>query len=59
MPIGEGIFLDLEGRFGYNLTNNQFSEMKVNGVKGDTDNKSSFDLAFYVGIGYRASMSDY
>ena len=58
-PIGEGIFLDLEGRFGYNLTRNQFSEMKVNGVTVDTDNKASYDLAFYVGIGFRAAASDY
>ncbi len=58
-PIGEGVFLDLEGRFGYNLTNNQFSERKVNEVKFDTDNKSSFDIAFYVGVGFRAAASDY
>ncbi|HDP80907.1 MAG TPA: hypothetical protein ENN21_08710 [Spirochaetes bacterium] len=51
MPIGEAVFLDLEGRFGYNLTNQQWAD--------DDDVKNSYELAFYVGIGYRASASDY
>jgi hypothetical protein len=57
MPIGEAVFLDLEGRFGYNLTNDQFT--KYEDVSGDIDVKSSYDLAFYVGIGTRARASDY
>lgn len=56
-PIGEGIFLDLEGRFGYNLTKNQFS--KIKDVPADYDIDSNYDIAFYVGIGFRASASDY
>jgi hypothetical protein len=57
MPIGEAVFLDLEGRFGYNLTNDQFT--KYEDVSGDFDVKSSYDIAFYVGIGTRARASDY
>jgi hypothetical protein len=57
MPIGEAVFLDLEGRFGYNLTNDQFT--KYEDVSGDIDIKSSYDIAFYVGIGTRARASDY
>lgn len=56
-PIGEGIFLDLEGRFGYNLTKNQFSKIKDGSADYDID--SNYDIAFYVGIGFRASASDY
>lgn len=51
MPIAEAVFLDLEGKFGYNLTNQQFAD--------DTDVKSNYDIAVYVGIGYRAAGSDY
>ena len=57
MPIGEGVFLDLEGRFGYNLTKNQFT--KVKGSSGEYKLNSSYDLAFYVGVGFRAAASDY
>ncbi|MDI9425019.1 MAG: hypothetical protein QM472_09280 [Spirochaetota bacterium] len=57
MPIGEGVFLDLEGRFGYNLTKNQFT--KVKGSSGEYKLNSSYDLAFYVGVGFRTAASDY
>lgn len=60
MPVGEGVFLDLEGRFGWNLTNKQFSEVEVSG--GSTyefDVKNSYDIAFYVGVGFRAPGSNY
>lgn len=56
-PIGEGIFLDLEGRFGYNLTQNQFSKVKDDPADYDID--SNYDIAFYVGVGFRAAASDY
>ncbi len=59
IPIAEAIFFNLEGRFGYNLTNNQYSEYEFGGSKFDIENKSAYDIAFYAGIGYRASMSDY
>lgn len=59
MPIGEAVFLDLEGRFGYNLTNNQYSEVDVDGVTAEYDVNSTYDFAVYVGIGFRAAMSDY
>jgi hypothetical protein len=60
VPIGEGVFFDLEGRFGWNLTNKQFSS----GVDA-TDNtvklkpKNAYDIAFYAGIGFRALGSNY
>ena len=56
-PIGEGIFLDLEGRFGWNLTNKQFSEYKDSTEKYDM--KSAYDIAFYAGVGFRAVGSNY
>lgn len=52
LPIGEAVFLDLEGKFGYNLTQQQF---KQSGVKISTN----YDIAFYVGVGYRATASEY
>ncbi|MGQ9842624.1 MAG: hypothetical protein ACUVRK_03575 [Spirochaetota bacterium] len=45
-PIAEGIYLDVQARFGWNLTNNQFESP---GVKID----SNYDIAFYVGVGTR------
>jgi hypothetical protein len=59
MPVAEGIFLDLEGRFGWNLTNNQFSEFKYGGTTYDYDTKNAYDIAFYVGVGFRAPGSNY
>ncbi len=43
MPIDEGVYFDLEGKFGYNLTKNQYD-------KAD----SAYDLSVYAGIGFRA-----
>ncbi len=57
MPIGEGIFLDLEGRFGWNLTNRQFSETEPYIQKYNM--KRAYDIAFYVGVGFRAMGSNY
>ncbi|HDP80906.1 MAG TPA: hypothetical protein ENN21_08705 [Spirochaetes bacterium] len=51
LPIAEAVFLDLEGRFGYNLTRQQFAD--------NNDVKYNYDIAVYLGIGYRAAMSDY
>lgn len=45
-PIAEGIYLDVQARFGWNLTKNQFEEP---GVKID----NNYDVAFYVGVGTR------
>ncbi|TAL37881.1 MAG: hypothetical protein EPN93_05270 [Spirochaetes bacterium] len=50
----DGVFFDLEGRFGYNLTNNQFKDKDT----GDKI-KSNYDVTLYVGIGYRATQSEY
>ncbi|MBN2403109.1 MAG: hypothetical protein JXN64_12005 [Spirochaetes bacterium] len=57
MPIGEGLFLDLEGRFGWNLTNKQFSEYE--NVSETYKMKNAYDIAFYAGIGFRALGSNY
>ncbi len=59
MPITEGVYLDLEGRFGWNCTNNQFSEIKQFGTKVDIETKSAYDMAFYVGIGTNALSTGY
>jgi hypothetical protein len=59
VPIGEGVFLDLEGRFGWNLTNKQFSEFKDSTTTNKTDPKNAYDIAFYVGVGFRAIGSNY
>ncbi len=47
-PIDEGIYFDVEGKIGYNLTGNQYE--KSFSVKTD----SAFDLSIYAGIGFRA-----
>jgi hypothetical protein len=54
MPISEGVYVVLEGRFGWNLTNKQFSEVEVNDTTYDIKTKSAYDMAFYVGIGTHA-----
>jgi hypothetical protein len=56
-PIGEGIFLDLEGRFGWNLTNRQFS--KTDPDTGKADVTRAYDIGFYAGVGFRAIGSNY
>lgn len=60
MPIGEGLFFNLEGRFGYNLTNSQYEDGEVDIIglgKGDmeTKTKSAYDIGIYAGIGFRAA----
>ncbi|MCX8123814.1 MAG: hypothetical protein N3F66_06580, partial [Spirochaetes bacterium] len=45
-PIAEGIYLDLQARFGWNLTKNQFEDSYSKIDKND-------DMAFYVGFGSR------
>lgn len=59
VPVGEGVFLDLEGRFGWNLTNKQFSETELNNITLKADPKNAYDIAFYVGVGFRAIGSNY
>ena len=63
-PIQEFVYLDVEARFGYNLTNNQLSEMKMTSLSGDTgdgklDIKSQYDWAIYVGVGYRVAATGF
>lgn len=45
-PIAEGIYLDLQARFGWNLTKNQFEDWY------DKIDKN-YNMAFYVGFGTR------
>jgi hypothetical protein len=59
VPIGEGVFFDLEGRFGWNLTNKQFSESTYLGETYKSYPKNAYDIAFYAGIGFRALGSNY
>jgi hypothetical protein len=54
MPISDGVYLDFEGRFGYNLTNNQFTKLTGDGTTYEFSPKSAYDLAIYVGVGFRA-----
>ncbi|MFW5771647.1 MAG: outer membrane protein [Spirochaetota bacterium] len=50
-PIQEFVYLDIEGRFGYNLTNKQFEKTKAS----EYEIKSQYDIAIYVGVGYRVA----
>lgn len=51
--LSDGIYLDLQGRFGYNLTNSQWDKYDVANAE---DNKadSAYDIAVYVGIGFKS-----
>ncbi len=51
LPVAEAVFLNLEGRFGYNLTRQQFAD--------DNDLKYNYEIVLYLGVGYRAAMSNY
>jgi hypothetical protein len=54
-PIAEGVYFNVEGRVGYNLTNQQWGEGETaTGVKYDDDMDSAYDIAVYVGVGFRA-----
>ena len=54
MPIAEGVFLDLEGKFGYNLTNSQWESWTADSSDVEFSPKSAYDISIYVGIGFRA-----
>ena len=62
-PIQEFVYLDIEGRFGYNVTNNQFkdAEFTDGGSSQDAefDMDSQYDLAIYVGVGYRVAATGF
>ena len=56
-PVSEGVYLDLEGRFGYNLTKKQYSEIESATIPKTTtkqDINANYDIAVYFGIGFRA-----
>lgn len=50
-PVAEAVFVDLGGRAGYNLTRRQFADAY--------DVENNYDIAFYLGVGFRAAASDY
>ncbi len=54
MPIGEGLFFNLEGRFGYNLTNNQYENGSSDNMDYEIKTNSAYDIGIYAGIGFRA-----
>ncbi len=59
VPVAEGIFLDVEGRFGYNITNKQFEKMETATNSYEFKPKNAYDVAFYVGVGVRPRGSLY
>ncbi|HON77752.1 MAG TPA: hypothetical protein PK544_04620 [Spirochaetota bacterium] len=57
MPVAEYYYVDVQGRFGYNLTNNQFESADVTDggtVAMEADINAQYDFAIYVGFGFRA-----
>ncbi len=52
--ISDGIYLDIMGRFGYNLTNATWDEVRAGGQTFDYKAKSAYDIAVYVGIGFKS-----
>jgi len=58
-PIQEFVYLDIEGRFGYNLTNKQFEKGSFNSSDYELDVDAQYDIAFYVGIGYRVAATGF
>lgn len=58
-PIQEFVYLDIEGRFGYNLTKKQFEKGSFTGSDYEVDVDSQYDIAFYVGVGYRVAATGF
>ncbi len=62
-PIQEFVYIDIEARFGYNLTNNQFKKGEYDTgssiVDFDYAMNSQYDIAFYAGIGYRVAATGF
>jgi len=57
MPITEGVYFDIQGRLGFNLTNNQWESGKSDSGKIEFKTESAYDIAIYVGIGFRGLAS--
>jgi hypothetical protein len=53
-PISDGIYLDLQGRVGYNITGNQYSEFTWTNEKYKLSPQSEYDVAVYVGVGFKS-----
>ncbi len=53
-PIAEGVYFNVEGRFGVNLTNNQWESGDFGSTPLKLETKSAYDITIYVGIGFRA-----
>lgn len=52
--ISDGIYLDIMGRFGYNLTNSTWDEVESGGVTSKNKPDSAYDIAVYIGIGFKS-----
>lgn len=53
-PISDGIYMDVQGRFGYNVTGNQYSSLTEPNKSYDLSTKSAYDVAIYVGVGFKS-----
>jgi hypothetical protein len=53
-PVSEGIYIDVQGRFGYNLTGNQYSELSDTDGSYEISPSSAYDVAVYVGVGFKS-----
>jgi len=58
-PVQEFVYIDIEARFGYNLTGKQFEKSDWDGTGFEVDSKSQYDIAFYVGVGYRVAATGF
>jgi tetratricopeptide (TPR) repeat protein len=56
LPLDGNIILCLENRIGWNVTQRQFSEFRDSSVEYNI--RSSYDFAFYIGIGLRIKYSE-
>ncbi len=52
--ISDGVYLDVMARFGYNLTNTTFDEFEEGGAKYKIKADSAYDIAIYIGVGFKS-----
>jgi tetratricopeptide (TPR) repeat protein len=56
LPLDGNVVLCLENRIGWNVTQRQFSEFRDSSVEYNI--RSSYDFAFYIGVGLRIKYSE-
>ncbi len=56
LPLDGNVVFCLENRIGWNITQRQFSKFKDSSVKYNI--RSSYDFAFYIGVGLRIKYSE-